>query len=62
MAVFCLEITAFRVVDLRLEDREAVVLHPENPVLYSKASIVTGGTFSWKLENQLEDGPDGDAE
>ncbi len=47
------------------EDREAVLLHPENPELYSRARILAGGTFSWKqnedeldvqLEEELEDG------
>ena len=43
------------------EDREAVLLHPENPELYSRARILAGGTFSWKqnedeLDVQLEDG------
>lgn len=51
-------------IDLRLEkstiyymlfasqDREAVLLHPENPEVYSRARVVSGGTFSWRPEEE----------
>lgn len=30
------------------EDRDAVLLHPEDPELYSRARVLTGGTFIWR--------------
>ncbi len=34
------------------QDREAALLHPEDPEVYARARVVSGGTFSWKEEDE----------